>query len=447
MRRFPGCAGRDSSRNDYCIKQASSETAATTASSTTPPSGAPTFAGFLEPTSAPTFGSTVASSNATSDSTTETPSSAQTFQPSEPPTILSDTTALPETFAPTSYAPISAPISAPTSDETMATSTLPLLPLVFIGNIEELTSKLNECEGDCDVNDDCADDLVCFQKGIDEPTVPGCLGEDRSRNDFCIRPEFLDDLSLTPAATASSVPASDSPSTPTVTTTTPTEAPSKTPLVEGDADHSPLPLEIVGNNGDFQVYPIGRCQGDCDIDNDCEPGLVCFQRRFDEPVRGCGTGPPGLYSVDFCIDPQDIQTASASTTLPDPTSTSVPTSVETDIPVVLTMQPRTDMPSAAPSEDPSAAPTDAVTEQPTSSVTEDSVSSEPTDQLPFLQLIVNKDNAKLGECFGDCDLDSDCSEGLICFQRSFREPVPGCQGDGTYGADFCSREPTGSTRP
>jgi hypothetical protein len=43
-----------------------------------------------------------------------------------------------------------------------------------------------------------------------------------------------------------------------------------------------------------------------------------------------------------------------------------------------------------------------------------------------------------GECQGDCDDDSDCQEGLKCFQRSGYTPVPGCSGDGSYGSDYCT---------
>ena len=38
------------------------------------------------------------------------------------------------------------------------------------------------------------------------------------------------------------------------------------------------------------------------------------------------------------------------------------------------------------------------------------------------------ENFPLGQCEGDCDSDSECAEGLECFQRSGLEPVPGCDG-------------------
>ena len=43
----------------------------------------------------------------------------------------------------------------------------------------------------------------------------------------------------------------------------------------------------------------------------------------------------------------------------------------------------------------------------------------------------------LGICEGDCDTNEDCAEGLECFQRSGLEEVPGCNGFGEKGKDYC----------
>ena len=42
----------------------------------------------------------------------------------------------------------------------------------------------------------------------------------------------------------------------------------------------------------------------------------------------------------------------------------------------------------------------------------------------------------LGPCEGDCDTDADCRAGLLCYQRG-TGPVPGCEGVGFDGLDFC----------
>ena len=43
----------------------------------------------------------------------------------------------------------------------------------------------------------------------------------------------------------------------------------------------------------------GQCEGDCDNDNQCAPGLVCFERDGATPVPGC-TG-TGTSSWDYCV--------------------------------------------------------------------------------------------------------------------------------------------------
>lgn len=53
--------------------------------------------------------------------------------------------------------------------------------------------------------------------------------------------------------------------------------------------------------------------------------------------------------------------------------------------------------------------------------------------------------------FADCDYDSDCGFGLVCFRRGLGDPggIPGCDGDamtfGTGGEDYCISPPTENT--
>ncbi|CAL6391783.1 unnamed protein product [Bathycoccus prasinos] len=51
--------------------------------------------------------------------------------------------------------------------------------------------------------------------------------------------------------------------------------------------------------------------------------------------------------------------------------------------------------------------------------------------------INGKGTGGLGVCEGDCDKDSDCGIGLMCFQRGGNEPVPGCSGTPKSGWDYC----------
>ena len=65
-------------------------------------------------------------------------------------------------------------------------------------------------------------------------------------------------------------------------------------------------IQNVGNNGNPSlVFPLGLCQGDCDKNDDCQPGLACYQRVAGESVPGCD----GIddSSTDYCIDPYQLQ--------------------------------------------------------------------------------------------------------------------------------------------
>jgi len=52
----------------------------------------------------------------------------------------------------------------------------------------------------------------------------------------------------------------------------------------------------------------------------------------------------------------------------------------------------------------------------------------------------------LGLCEGDCDVDADCLDELVCFQREADEEIPGCA-DGITGTDYCVKptEESGDT--
>jgi hypothetical protein len=78
-------------------------------------------------------------------------------------------------------------------------------------------------------------------------------------------------------------------------------------------------------------YLCGRCEGDCDHDSDCQPGLICYQRGGFESVPGC-TGAGGsrdLERKDICINPNDL------TGEPTATPTAMPTTGQTATPTVM----------------------------------------------------------------------------------------------------------------
>ena len=499
-----------------------------------------------------------------------------------------------------------APTSAPTLEPTTAPTEMPLVALMeeeeeeegvgdmpeaeFVGNNGDLTDKLQLCESDCDIDEDCADGLICYQREQDQP-IPGCLGEDSSRNDYCILAtdvgsttstapslspigveapavtantttedgnDFGDDEDITttsptaattsnggqatvsmtssPTALATSnggqatVSMTSSPTalatnfaalptkfpimsptpvpsavatvatnfaalptkfptappttgptdaqtgTPTVAPTisptgvpteSPTGAPTKSPTVSptpnptktpsssptespttvptvspiasptkaptvpptappsAPEEDSDFPVEdeetmddglpeavLVGNNNDPAFFPLGKCEGDCDSNDECAEGLICFQRRNEEAIPGCSTPDSELYGIDFCVDPADLSEGEASTSNTMITTTGalvVSSSVNTST------KPARTKPTVV-----------------------------QVQVLPTLELFANNEAERLGNCQGDCDSDDDCLPGLVCFERNDRREVPGCSTTGIYGADYCIKDPNAS---
>ena len=161
-------------------------------------------------------------------------------------------------------------------------------------------------------------------------------------------------------------------------------------------------LVLMGDNGSpSNAFPLQACQGDCDSDSDCAGSLKCFQRDDTEEVPGC-IG-KGQKKSDYCYDDS-------------PPDTPAPTSSPTATPV-----------TSSPTE----APVTPVTSSPTASPVSDNT------------LVIAGDNGSpsaafpLGKCEGDCDGDSDCSGNLKCFKRDGTEAVPGCEGSGVSGKDYC----------
>ena len=115
----------------------------------------------------------------------------------------------------------------------------------------------------------------------------------------------------TPAPTISSAPSvSSAPSHSMSPSRTPTHSPAPSSSPSYDFINT---LRFVG-----WTVPVGgprleHCQGDCDTDEDCEEGLICFYRCDGEDVPGCVqgtstramTGAAALIS-DICIHPWDV---------------------------------------------------------------------------------------------------------------------------------------------
>ena len=287
----------------------------------------------------------------------------------------------------------------------------PYPDLVFFGDGRHKKHSLGECMGDCDKDKHCELGLVCFQRNSANTEVPGCSGVPTDSVDYCVKPEENQ-------------------------------------------------LVLMGNNGSpSNTFPLQACQGDCDNDSDCEGSLKCFQRDGTEEVPGC-IG-KGQRKSDYCYDDSAPDT-------PAPTATPV-TSPPTESPIsntTLVIAGDNGTPSnafplgkcegdcdgdsdcsgdlkcfersgteAVPGcEGSGVSAKDYCFEVPEGYLWEMGNNGVPETAFP------------LGLCQGDCDSDDECQEGLVCMQRSADEAVPGCNGAGETGTDYCITD-TGTNPP
>lgn len=73
-----------------------------------------------------------------------------------------------------------------------------------------------------------------------------------------------------------------------------------------DSPNTKIDLDYIAGNPSTEFLPLQRCQGDCDIDDHCAPGLFCYQvNKGGSEFPGCNN-PTGSGS-DYCVDPNDIE--------------------------------------------------------------------------------------------------------------------------------------------
>ena len=243
---------------------------------------------------------------------------------------------------------------------------------------------LGECVGKCDTDEDCSSGLMCFERTDDKP-VPGCMGDG---------PGYISGMNYCVNATVN--------------------------------QH---------NLTDFGVNPtqiLGKCAGDCDHDNECVSGLMCFQRDGYTAVENCGGTPePG---TDYCVN------ASADHTNltfygEDPSQTPLGKCAgdcdnDEECTGGLICFQRDDHTPVPGCKGAAVLRTDYCVELNRTEL------STKQDNLTFIGLRGPEDQL-LGECVGECDANNDCSSGLMCFERTDDEPVPGCGGTPETGINYC----------
>jgi hypothetical protein len=183
---------------------------------------------------------------------------------------------------------------------------------------------LRMCQGHCTQTSDCQTGLDCYKRLPNEFFVPGCFGQaDMVGTSYCYNPLVLTvytpaptsppfvataaplaPVTAAPLAPVSTAPITTAPVLPTAFPSTMAPQPKPTPYPTFDATNIKIPLIEPGNDEiPFEVFPLQRCQGDCDGDSECAPGLICYFRDGIDPVPGCsGSGYP---NTDYCIDKRD----------------------------------------------------------------------------------------------------------------------------------------------
>ena len=242
-------------------------------------------------------------------------------------------------------------------------------------------SPLQLCEGDCDTDLQCADGLMCFQRNGFTP-VPGCLGSGKQDYDYCIK---------------------------------------KQPI-----------LKDYGASAHVNHSPLQLCEGDCDTDAQCADGLICFQRNGLIPVPGCaGTG---KKDYDYCVktQPNILKDYGASAHVNHSPLQLCEGDCDTDLQCadgLMCFQRNgfTPVPGCL------------------GSGKQDydyCIKKQPTNMLKDYGASAHVNHSPLQLCEGDCDTDSQCADGLICFQRDGLASVPGCLGSGKKDYDYCTKKPT-----
>lgn len=244
------------------------------------------------------------------------------------------------------------------------------------------------CLGDCQGDDDfCEGELKCFHRGDGTIDVPGCdYNYGSSIFDVCMNPNSTDVL-----------------------------------VFEGWDD--------CGKGS----YKCPHCHGDCDTDDDCADGLVCFQRNDGELVPNCYKMQGSIRGdVDVCVDPArftEILESGAGVTYQSTLRSSACSEADPcqwcegecttndDCEGHLICY----IPSMFGKIDHSE-----VCEPLNSTLSTFGVCTHALDGYTIPRLATECSETNPCEmCQGDCNSDADCISGA-CFQRDDHETVPGC---------------------
>lgn len=143
------------------------------------------------------------------------------------------------------------------------------------------------------------------RRSLDDGGRPTTIKGIEDKDEMTISPMFIEKiLNLEVDAAVENIniaiePTAEEPSTPLSIIERPTVAP----------DGSTFPV-LSNPDRDFREDRDGgegqywECEGECDDDDECKSGLICYERRRRSHVPGC-TG-EGEYGDDYCIDPSHL---------------------------------------------------------------------------------------------------------------------------------------------
>ncbi|CAJ1964753.1 unnamed protein product [Cylindrotheca closterium] len=358
----------------------------------TSPTKSPTQTPSTIPSLSPTDSKAPSSSPTTSMAPSDTPSSPPTDTPSNPPSL--GPTPVP-TMSPSenpTNLPTTSPSKRPTTSPTMSPTQTPLQLVPVLG-----VFFLQRCQGDCNADTDCAFGLVCQQRNRGTSSISGCSGNadliGTGNENYCVPPS------------------------------------GNRLVIVGD--------DINGVQTPAGVFPLQRCQGDCNNDDDCAGNLVCRQRDDNAPVTGCSDR--GATGFDYCYAPGptdlvylgDDDEGFDGTGPPNLARCRGDCDEDTDCENGLVCFQRDFEPRSVPGCSGDAfqignGDDDFCIQASANTLNFRGDNGQPASAFP------------LGACQGDCDTDAECAGNLICFQRAEFEDVPGCTGFGVSGFDYCS---------
>ena len=176
----------------------------------------------------------------------------------------------------------------------------------------------SECEGHCDYHWQCADALQCIKRDGNQTPVPGCDGLGKAGVNYCADPSKPIVQPVDASDETRLVRPEDEDESGTEA-----EADSIKALLESaDVQTGIVPDSVavtyVGASKDLQPLLLGNCQGHCNSDDHCRPGLRCLNLPGQTYIPGCegqleDTGVAVCYDraaagVDFDNIPEDSET-------------------------------------------------------------------------------------------------------------------------------------------